>query len=124
MGRKFFFWLGVIWTVLVLIACLSEGSSIPKVSVLDIPFKDKIAHFVFYLVFSVLWYNYFAKSWLKISRISLTFVIFTLVIVIGGTVELLQLYCTKSRSAEWADFFANCLGSITGLILCNTTIKK
>ncbi|MEC4112846.1 VanZ family protein [Myroides pelagicus] len=91
---------------------------------LNIPHKDKIAHFVFYLVFTVLWYNYAAKRRQKISKVSLTFVIFTLVVVIGGSIELMQYYCTSSRSAEWADFFANCLGSSIGLILCNATIKK
>ncbi|WP_010251961.1 VanZ family protein [Myroides injenensis] len=124
MARKFIFTIGIFWTILIVIACLVEGSSVPKISVFNIPNKDKIAHFTFYFVFSIIWFLYIVKSRLKISRIKLTFAIFTIVCLLGGSIEILQYYTTTSRSAEWADFFANCLGSIIGLLLCMTLTKN
>jgi VanZ family protein len=36
-------------------------------------------------------------------------------VLIGGGIELLQLYLTNYRSAEWGDFFAD----VSGLFVAN-----
>ena len=35
-----------------------------------------------------------------------------------------QYYFTSSRSAEWADELANCLGSLFGVLLCLTLFRR
>ena len=35
-------------------------------------------------------------------------------ILLGGLMELLQAYCTTTRSGEWLDFWADSLGVLLG----------
>ncbi|MHC5308751.1 VanZ family protein [Myroides sp. LJL116] len=122
--RNIILGIALCWTILIIILCLVEANNFASSSNLSIPFKDKIAHFIFYCTFSFLWLMYLIKSNKKASRISLTLLIFTIAAILGGGIELAQFYLTSSRSAEWADFFANCLGSLTGLLLCLTITRK
>lgn len=124
LGRNIILSVALLWTMLVIILCLVEASSLTTESTFNIPFKDKIAHFIFYFTFSFLWLMYLLKSPIKASENILTFLIFTIAVLLGGIIELAQYHLTKSRSAEWADFFANCLGSFFGILLCLTITKK
>ncbi|MDR2221980.1 MAG: VanZ family protein [Flavobacteriaceae bacterium] len=124
MGRNIYLGLGLLWTVFILYACLIESSSVPKASFLDIPHKDKIAHFTFYCIFSILWFLRFSKRNVISSNKILAFRIFTIATLMGGTVELMQLFFTTSRGAEWGDFIVNCLGSFVGLLICLTTKRN
>lgn len=103
-----------------------NGKAVGEVSFFDLPYKDKIAHFGFYFIFSIFWFIYLNKTKQSTSRFSMICIIFIIAVILGGIVELLQLYYTTTRSAEWADFFANCLGSGTALLLMHfvTTNKK
>lgn len=118
MERKTLLWLAVAWSILIGIACLLEGSSIPQVPMIAIPFKDKIAHFVFYFVFSFLWFFYLDRSKKGRSDIKNAILVFIVASLMGGTVEILQLKFTTSRSAEWTDMIANCSGSFISLVFC------
>ncbi|WP_158961508.1 VanZ family protein [Myroides fluvii] len=127
MARKVYFILGLFWTCFILYACLAEASSIPKTSFFNIPNKDKIAHFTFYFVFSLIWFLFSnKKNKDKKAKIRTGIVIFTIATFLGGGVELIQLFFTNSRSAEWADCIANSLGSAIGVLLglFITTHKK
>ncbi len=35
-------------------------------------------------------------------------------ILLGGVIELIQAYCTTTRSGEWLDFFADAIGVLLG----------
>lgn len=125
MGRKLVFLLGIFWTGFIVFACLLEGSALPKSSFINIPNKDKVAHFLFYFIFSVLWYIFFKKKYTtELNKIKHGLVIFTVATCIGGIVEICQYYYTNTRSAEWADFIANALGSATGLLIIITTTRQ
>jgi VanZ family protein len=122
--RKLYFVIGTLWTVVVLAACLLSSETIAKAPRFDIPYKDKLAHFTFYFVFSIIWFKYYVKSNPNTSRIKLSIRIFTIASLMGGIVEVLQYYFTASRSAEWADELANCLGSLFGVLLCLTLFRR
>ncbi|KUF41951.1 MAG: VanZ family protein [Myroides sp.] len=124
MERKLYFVIGTLWTVVVLAACLLSSETIAKAPRFDIPYKDKLAHFTFYFVFSIIWFKYYVKSNPNTSRIKLSIRIFTIASLMGGIVEVLQYYFTASRSAEWADELANCLGSLFGVLLCLTLFRR
>ncbi|WP_121964923.1 VanZ family protein [Myroides sp. N17-2] len=124
MERKLYFALGVLWTGAVLAACLLSSEAIAKAPRFDIPYKDKVAHFTFYFVFSIIWFVYSVKSMPNKSRIWLSILIFTIASVMGGIVEMLQYFFSPTRSAEWADELANCLGSLFGVLLCLTLFKR
>lgn len=124
MERKLYLALALLWTAVVLAACLLSSEAIAKAPRFDIPYKDKVAHFTFYFVFSFVWFVYYVKSNPNYSRIKLSIRIFTIASLMGGVVELLQYYFTSSRSAEWADELANCLGSLFGVLLCLTLFRR
>ncbi|MBB1148754.1 VanZ family protein [Myroides sp. NP-2] len=127
MARKVYFLAGLLWTCFIVYACLAEASTIPKTSFFNIPNRDKIAHCAFYFVFSLIWFLFHSKKNTdRRTKRRIGIVIFTIATFFGGCIELCQYYFTSSRSAEWADFFANSLGSAVGIIfgLFITTHKK
>lgn len=116
--RKTLLWLllALFWSVLIGIACLMDGNTIPKTTLLQLPNKDKIAHFVFYFVFSILWFRFFVDLKSSKNKIRLAILIFLVASVLGMTMEVMQYLFTTTRSAEWADVIANSSGSLAGLV--------
>ena len=87
----------VIWVV-----CLIP---IPDTPLSDFDLADKWTHFVMYGVFSfVVCYEHKRISWHTI----------VLPILMGGMIELAQVYLTTCRSGEWLDLLANSIGVIIG----------
>lgn len=115
----------MVWTVLIGVACLIDARAIPTVPSINIPNKDKIVHFCFYFVFSILWAKYllYAQKW---TRIKIYATVFISASVFGIIIELLQGCCTETRGADLADVLANCSGSFLGLlcVFVFATIKK
>ena len=89
------------------------GGSIP------IPHKDKAVHFIFYLVFVLLW----MKSSLKPTK-PLLFAIFFIAIGYGIGLEYLQYAFTLNRSADGWDVLANSLGAFIGCLLLKNKLEK
>ena len=92
---------GVCATVVIAIMSLTESSYMPSVSL-----NDKLMHAVLYAFLAAAW-------WLAIKR--------PVWIVIGATLygallELLQHYCTRTRSGEWLDLLADFLGATIAII--------
>lgn len=108
-GPNFYFLLAFVWTVLIFYLCLTESSSLPK---LTFPLKDKIVHFVFYFVFVLLWS-------LKLVYKKVTSLIFILIVAIvtGIVIEFLQEKITDTRTFDWFDIIANSFGAISSFIV-------
>ncbi|MBC2838783.1 VanZ family protein [Robiginitalea sp. SC105] len=86
----------------------------------DLPYSDKIAHFVFYLGAGIL--GVFALRERFGRRIGMNRALVLLVIglsLYGGLIEGLQAILPTGRSAEWADFLANSCG----LLLAVASVK-
>lgn len=83
----------------------------------DVPFADKWTHLVMYGgLTSVLWLEY----WRRHVRLSWPRVVAWVIvapIVMSGTLELMQAYCTTYRSGEWMDLLANSTGVGLGALL-------
>ena len=86
---------------------------------------DKIAHFgMFFALSAVCLFDYYRlhngnpnmKKWI--------FWGFVLPVIYGGVIELMQKYFFPSRSAEWGDFIADVLGSMTALAIALFLYKK
>ena len=110
LSERNFLLLAIIWTVLITVASLVSSSAIPKGYLL---WNDKIIHFLFYLVFVVLWSFANVKSYLKM-KYDLLIVVFA--IFYGIIIEVLQSVLTKTREADLFDAFANSLGAIVGFV--------
>lgn len=79
---------------------------------------DKIVHFgMFFVLSAVSLFHYSRLHNGKFSMKRWIFWGFVLPVMYGAIIELMQKYFFVSRSAEWGDFIADALGSITALII-------
>lgn len=107
-NRALFF--AVLWTLLILGACLIPGREVPNI---HIPMMDKWVHFVIFAGFSFLWLCTF--STINFAKMILVFV---LSVLLGYCVELLQdSGITVGRSFERDDIIADGIGGFLGVVL-------
>jgi len=110
-----------------LIGVLSLAPYFPETPLDDVAFIDKWTHLVMYGgTCTVIWWEYLRSH----SALNSRKLLFTLVgmILLGGLMELLQAYCTTTRSGEWLDFWADSIGVLLGyaigLLMCPLLLKK
>ena len=99
----------VLLTVGIAVVSLVEA---PYVQV-DVRMSDKLIHGLMYLFLALFW----ALPLNHKSQIKNHTIICVLVTLYGGLLELLQHYCTTTRSGEWLDLLADFLGALIGVIL-------
>lgn len=101
---------------ILLIWVLSLAPYFPETPLDDVVFIDKWTHLVMYSgTCTVIWWEYLRHhDILNRSKLLLTLVG---MILLGGVMELLQAYCTTTRSGEWLDFLADSIGVLLGYIV-------
>ena len=83
---------------------------------LNVPYADKIVHFTFYLVFSILGCLLVRERTKGLwSMGKATRVIVVSAISYGIVIEVLQYTLTEDRMAEFGDVVANTLGAFVGI---------
>ena len=97
-----------------LIWALSLTPFFPETPFDGVQFIDKWTHLVMYGgTCSVIWMEYLRShhriEWCKVILLALAGMI-----LLGGLMELLQAYCTTTRSGEWLDFWADTVGVLLG----------
>lgn len=102
--------------LLVVIICYLSLFTPPKI---DIPMPhaaDKWAHIMMYgsLVFAA--FVETVKMRRRMPRRFACFLIYLGPVALSGVLELLQAYCTVTRSGDWLDFAANAVGGIVGML--------
>jgi len=108
-----------IWVSGIAYASLSSPDRIPNLMLF--PNADKVIHFLmygglsFFLVPVFVRNNSYRKSYV---------VSFVLSIVFGALLEVLQSVINTQRSAELLDFFANLLGSGSGILFYHCAVRK
>ncbi len=108
---------------LVLIAALSLAPFFPETPLDNVAFIDKWTHLVMYGGTAVVvWVEYLRHHRHTNLRRMLWFGMGGL-IAIGGLMELLQAYCTTTRSGEWLDFSADTVGVLLGTAVGIMLIK-
>jgi len=97
-----------------LIGVLSLTPFFPETPLDDVAFIDKWTHMVMYGgTCSVIWWEYL-RSHRRIDRLRLLLWAVAGMVMLGGLMELMQSYCTTTRSGEWLDFWADSLGVLVG----------
>lgn len=76
------------------------------------PGMDKVVHFIFYLVLTLLVLLSLSREWDLNFSFRTTFIV-AIAIAFGIIIELIQRYI-PGRSFEWADILINILGTLTG----------
>ena len=100
-----------------LIAFLSFVPFFPETPLDDVAFIDKWTHLVMYGgTTGVIWWEYLrCHVRLELRRLLMLSVVG--MVLLGGLVELLQAYCTTTRSGEWLDFLADSIGVLLGALI-------
>ncbi len=83
---------------------------------IELPNKDKYGHFVFYFIFTLLWYTYLNLR-TNISAKRAKFISVFLAFTYGAIIEISQGLFTQGREADVMDIVFNTLGSVAGIIL-------
>lgn len=112
--RKLNLSLALIWSLLIGIACLITFNA-------DIggklPYKDKFVHFVFYFLFTILWFRTIDEILPRQALLKKLRNVFLLSFVYGVGIEICQGLFTKTRSADIFDVIANSIGGLTAVLL-------
>ncbi len=99
---------------IVLIWGLSLTPFFPETPLSHVDFIDKWTHFVMYGgTCSVIWWEYL-RCHSRIDRRKVLLWAVVGMVLLGGLMELLQSYCTTTRSGEWLDFWADSIGVLLG----------
>jgi VanZ family protein len=101
--------------VVIWILCLVP---IPETPLNNINMIDKWTHFVMYGgLCTVLWIEYGFRH-RAINKKRVFIYAFILPILMGGLIEIVQLYCTGgNRSGDFIDFVADAIGVVLGTII-------
>lgn len=94
--------------------CILSLCPASQIELPDISLIDKWAHFCMYGGLSGTVWTEYAKSHrpAKFRKAILPAVVLPL--ALGGTMELMQAYCTATRSGDWLDMGANAIGVVLG----------
>jgi len=114
----------VVWSALVMVACLSNFSGFPAV---DVQSADKYVHVIFHFVFTVLWCLYFQSRRRTANNLKIAFGIVVLSAIFGAAIEIAQEVFTITRKADILDLAANLAGSVLAAIVVtifNKLFKK
>ena len=99
---------------LTLIWILSLTPFFPETPLDGVEFIDKWTHLVMYGgTAGVMWYEHLRAHRQPVWRHLLVYAVRGM-IVLGGIIELIQAYCTTTRSGEWLDFYADSVGVLLG----------
>jgi VanZ family protein len=99
----------ILWSILIVFLCLLPIPEKTSSDFLDFKHKDKLAHFVFYFVASLI---YFLE---KNNRLKI-FPVLSYAILLGGTIELIQYYFIETRNGDIWDMLANISGALSFIV--------
>lgn len=101
----------VLTAIVIAIASLWENPQMPQA----ITVSDKLAHGLLYAVLAISMMAGVRRD----ARMRVRTYLYVCVIATayGALMEMLQRYCTLTRSGEMADLYADAIGAIIGLIL-------
>jgi VanZ family protein len=100
---------------MVLISYLSLASMSGTTTGVNIPNLDKLVHFTFYFVATILGGLFLKEiSVKKVAFSKATFIMMFVAIFYGMVIEILQYSFTADRHGDVLDFLANSIGAISG----------
>jgi VanZ family protein len=111
--------LAIGWTIAVVWGSLTSGSNLQSTGMFNLPYFDKVLHFLAYFLFVFLWIN--TKEEVKSQKTVIQWIVIGS--LLGVAVECAQYAWTTDRRFENLDIIANIIGSIGGGIAFNWKIK-
>ena len=100
----------IVYTISIGVLSLAHLTKVPE---LNTGFDDKIAHFLFYAIFCLMWFLSFYSFKIKRSLFAAS----AFSILFGLIIELIQSQATVYRTGEVLDFLANTIGALAMTML-------
>lgn len=112
--RKLNLLLALGWSLVIGVACLiTINTDVGG----KIPFKDKFVHFLFYFLFTILWFRTLDSKFPKEPLVKKLRIVFLFGFLYGVGIEVCQSVFTETRSADIFDVLANTAGGIIAIVL-------
>jgi VanZ family protein len=109
---------GLLWALLILVLCGIPGKDIPHVSFLELLNFDKFVHASIFFILTLLFIRGFGKQTsFEYLHAHPRTAAFTVCVLYGGSLEIMQGTIFVDRSADILDFIANSFGASVGLLL-------
>ncbi|MDC6361469.1 MULTISPECIES: VanZ family protein [Flavobacteriaceae] len=114
------------WVLIITVLSLFSFSEVDlDTGKLNIPFADKITHFIFYLVFGILGCFFVRERTNGQAELTKTsWFMLVGAIAYGIFIEVLQYTMTTDRMAEFGDVLANTFGAFVGIGLVRWYFSK
>ena len=119
-----YFWLPLLWSVLIFIACAMPGKDIPHISFLEILAFEKWVHAGIFFVLAVLLVRGMKFRYVRVAHITAALFALGIAIPYGGLLEIMQGTLFEDRSADFYDFIANSFGAVCGVLLYRILAKR
>jgi VanZ family protein len=119
----FYYYKSIIVFLLIFFASTIPANEVEKVSWLSIPDLDKLIHLGMYFLLTFVMIYDVKKVKPDQSFKKIILITGVIAISIGGSLEMLQIFLTSTRSGEFLDFIFNTIGSVCAIILWSV-IKK
>ena len=103
----------VLLTVGIAVLSLMESPYVPQ----SLSGKDKLLHGAMYACLAVAWIVPMVRQRFGAPSLARFFFVWLSVTAFGALMEVLQRYCTLTRSGEMADLYADAIGAMVGLAI-------
>lgn len=106
-------------TIAIVLLSVLPFPEVPQL--VDVPLVDKWVHFIMYGGWSLTCWFEMSRSERKTKKRKATsWLLFYGMVcsaLLGGLLELVQAYCTTTRSGDFWDFIADSIGAVLGTVL-------
>ena len=120
--KTFWFLTALGWTIFVAFTCLINSKDLPSIGI-EVIGIDKIIHFLFHFIFTLLWSIYYFSKEKKVTIKRVTTVVIVS-LLFGIVIEWLQASFTVTRQADVLDVIFNSGGAISSGLIVYYTLKK
>jgi len=118
--KNWFLFISGLFTIFLTVISLKESDNIPDV---EIPYLDKVFHFLAYIVLTVLWSKYASLKSANTKANGILIIVALFIAIYGIIIEVLQIELTTTRMLEISDIVANLLGIAFGILIYKYSIK-
>ena len=114
--------LTLVCAAVVLYLCLMPSPTMP---VAQVPFADKWTHVVlFFTVCTVMWAEFWRSHTRHTKASRHVWIGVVLPAAFGGAIEIAQAHLTTTRSGDWLDFAADCVGVLLAALVGTRFLRR
>lgn len=111
------------WTLFTIFLLCLPGSALPGAGIFVFKGLDKVIHFILFGGIVLVWGLYVRKACPPAKRVKMTLLAAVFSIILGVTLEYVQLYFVAGRSFDINDIVADATGAIAIFIVL-TAIRR